>query len=1153
VRLESLHIRSAPGLPLGVPELTFGPGLTLIVGPNGSGKSTIARAVRALLWPNEVHLDARVDSRWTIHQAPYGASLIVRQAHWQPAPPAAAPRGAAGLARFGIASLLASEDPADREVAAELAQELAGGFDLAAAAEAFGTPAHFRSTTRAAKGLFAARKQLDRAKRRTDELVGLEHRARELDAAIPSSERAAAVAAAAELAVQVFDARMRLQSLEARAKTYPPGLDKLTGHEDREITELEEELASVRTSLADARVSRDEHARRIEKLTSGHTAPHEADLRAWSERAETLREVNRKIQDQHERLAAARAQLEAARARLVEAPEAPLPDASTLEGLAEAIRQDRAAAAELAAAEETRALWSSWAHAEETGDLEGALRGLRLWLRTPESTSDGAHALRYLLVAGLVAAGLGTLGLVSASWATVPAGLGFGLLLLLGLALVLVGRRAPRAATADPRQPARDMVEHALLAPTSWQAEAVEAHLAALEQRAAEQRLAERAAGHIAPLEVDLERTRAAVTRSREALAARMQAAGLRKAWIDLGAVDQTQALVQLREAERDVAATAGRLGSLEAQLTRGLQDASAWLTPLGAGPTSDAAGLTAQIRRLEERTRKLESHAQLERQADAQCGQLERQVATQEAKLEALWSRTGLESVNHAALESHLAQFAEWKVLDVEVRDATHSLGDLRARLASAPGLDALVARVTEGGSLEEVPPATLGKWAEEAREEAALLSERLDERGGIRASLEEASLGHSLGDAIAAVQETHDALAAVRESAAEDAIARALIEGAQRQHEADHTPALLVRMQEHFGRFTHQTWRIELGEARAFRAFDESSGQARDLDELSDGTRVQLLLAARLAALEFREDGTSVPLCLDEALSTTDPRRFRAIAGALFELTTNPTAPRQLLYFTADFGEAEQWREVARELGHPEPTVLDLGTLTGEPDDWGGALLARPTLPAPPPDPTGLTPEEYALALGVSAPDGFAELASWHLFTLAFDDLDALGTCLAWKLDTIGAWRATRDAGCLPDELPAAFTRRMTLRLELAELLLQLWSIGRGRPVTWDDIEASDAVTPTFEERVRTVLAAWPRDPRGFMRGATALPRFKKQRSKLEAYLIDCGALPTTDPLAEDDLVRQTLTSVPEATTILGVEDASAFLTWLVGLLGN
>src|SRR5690606_18107745 len=158
-----------------------------------------------------------------------------------------------------------------------------------------------------------------------------------------------------------------------------------------------------------------------------------------------------------------------------------------------------------------------------------------------------------------------------------------------------------------------------------------------------------------------------------------------------------------------------------------------------------------------------------------------------------------------------------------------------------------------------------------------------------------------------------------------------------------------------------------LELG-ADGFTARDTRTGAPRALDELSDATRIQLLLAARVAHVEALEgDGPALPLLLDEVLSTTDPSRFRAIAEALLELAA---AGRQVGYRTGDLDEAAAGVEAGRALGHPEPRLFDLG-------EAGAARPAEalpPVEPAPaPPSPEGLDAHAYARRLGVPAPDGF------------------------------------------------------------------------------------------------------------------------------------------------------------------------------------
>ena len=70
-------------------------------------------------------------------------------------------------------------------------------------------------------------------------------------------------------------------------------------------------------------------------------------------------------------------------------------------------------------------------------------------------------------------------------------------------------------------------------------------------------------------------------------------------------------------------------------------------------------------------------------------------------------------------------------------------------------------------------------------------------------------------------------------------------------------------------------------------FVAHDVRQGAERALSELSSGTRMQLLLALRMAWIETREQGgETLPLFLDEALTTSDEARFAVMAQSLERL---------------------------------------------------------------------------------------------------------------------------------------------------------------------------------------------------------------------------------------------------------------------------
>src|SRR5690606_37194719 len=104
----------------------------------------------------------------------------------------------------------------------------------------------------------------------------------------------------------------------------------------------------------------------------------------------------------------------------------------------------------------------------------------------------------------------------------------------------------------------------------------------------------------------------------------------------------------------------------------------------------------------------------------------------------------------------------------------------------------------------------------------------------------------------------------------------------------------------------------RLDQQDEPEFTAFDEVDRLERRLEELSSGTRVQLLLAVRVAFVEQQEQGVMLPLLLDEVLGNSDDERARAIMAAAVELAREG---RQVFYFTAQADEVVRWGALAAE----------------------------------------------------------------------------------------------------------------------------------------------------------------------------------------------------------------------------------------------
>ena len=1181
-RLTRLHVERAPGLPDGLPALDLDPGLTIVLGPNASGKSTLARVLRDLLWPTRLSTVDRVTASWTSAGEPLTADLVAGRVTWSPGPPTVPP-GGAELAAFGMGSLLQAGAAADGSIAAEIARQLAGGIDLAAAAKGLGSSERFGATSNLARTREAARTGLAGVEREARELAARE---RELGA-VEERLEAARGARDDHGACLAFLARLDAEAAVAAARTelaaFPGSLADLRGDEAEELAGLETQRTAKAAERDGLQRSQDDLDERLTRDPLGEAPPDPVELDAWERRLDGLAERARRAGELEEDLAAAEATAAEARSLLAvdDAAAAGL-GAEGLDALAVAQQEERAARARAAGAREASALWRGWSEGADadTEPTAEAVRALRAWLRAPEAVAGDrqeetggldagswawvrVRVLLALVLAVLVAVGLfldlGTTGVGNGV-------AGSSIAVLLAFVLWKAGRDAARApgvaadvdAAAD--RGARERAVEAARATgrlgdldaDGWTAERVTARLAELERELADAAAARRAADRAQAADVARDEAEAAADRQAASLAERLAAAGLAEGVTGLGAVEQAWALRRLRGAEAAAAAARAARDEAHGAVAAGLADFGGFLAPFlkeGAAPPADLDAARAAWADL---ARRAADRAESRERRDRNGRQLAGLVADLEAlaaRADGLWKRADLDPTEPgaaAALDRLLARRDDFEAARGALAAAEDHLRR-RADEAAAAGAPSHLSGLDDP---EAVTRAQVEAWAEADRDAAETFGALSEERGAIQEALQGARGGSRYVDAIAASRAAEAEVAEERDRAAEDAVARMLLDDLRTGHESEHAPRLLERARERFAGFVDQRWRLELDADQRFALRDAAGGGLLALEELSDGTRVQLLLAARLTALEELEGrGRPLPIALDEALATSDPRRFRAVAEAVFQVADEG---RQVLYLTADPSEAEQWRAAARALGRPEPACIDLGHLRGEGADWAGAVPAEPPAPLVLPDPTGQSPAAFAASLGAPAPDGFAEPGAWHLYLATFDDLEALVDCLHRRIETLGHWSAAHAAGELAAGIDATRAGLVEARADLAEAFAPLWRIGRGRPVTWSDVEASGAVSDRFEPEVRDALERHGRDPVAFVEAVDAIKGFfAKNKARIRGTLEERGCLPAAEPFEPAELIRRTLAAAPEATAALGDPAAVAYVTWLADLV--
>ncbi len=1112
MELRELRVTRLPGI-----ENPFAingePGLNLVIGPNGSGKSSLSRAALGLLWPDPDTTGQIVAATWDIDGKPWLAERTGGPAvRWQhdgedAGAPALVSAHRAGIYRLGVLDLLRSTtDRTGQELATEIRRQLAGGIDLAVLRR------HFERTGREGQG---KAQQLDETRRRIRTLTGKQRELAAEEARLADLEdqhRAAREAADRQLALDagraLATAMTALQDATGSLDSFPAVMASLRGNEDERLDDLlaargqaDAELAEVARSVADAERDRD-----AANLADG--VPDDAVLDALRQEFADARELVAERRAADDELAAAEAAIEQARAQLgpIEAPDAGEPvtaeqAAATVTRLRDRdhLRAVRNGLDRLLARDDL----GKGTAAAEPATLEAARKALANWLAAAAPAVPWPlRVLPWLSATILVVVGVVLMPWNSGAWVGWVA-LGAGVALMPAWLLLRRRSHGARSRRLAQARAAFDATE--VIAPEAWNRDLVERRLRGL--------LAEEAAAAQARLRDQLrlalqgDRDQAADTLGDDDPAAELDQA------LVLQRVAAWHAAVAGEASARKRAEQAGsRLASLQASLGERL--ATWW-----QGDVDDIVALGSAVTDLERRR---------DRHRDATA-----RLAAAEVQQDAARERRDNAAATITALLGPLA-FSE--------DEAAAALGELMPRLEDFRAASTAVDRATvernrchrvcddlvtplDAIAREAValPAARLDAAIEDAAARAARADELLRELSDIEGRVREARADAELTAAHAGEESLVRDLAAIRDSVRGNALANLLLERATARFEAATEPPLLRRTQVLFVRFTEGRYGLtvtEDGDGARFLARESATGRGLGLDELSGGTRAQLLLAARLAALPEHERGVRPPLFLDESLTASDPVRFEAVGKAVLDLVREEE--RQVFYLTCDPADVAAWQSLLRDAGEAPAPTIDLAAARNLAAAAEPARL-RPARASSVP-PAGKDAAAFGKAISVPPLSHGQSPAGVHLFHLLRDDLPLLHGLLVRRVTTLGEFESLTEDLFADGALDPAARDRLGARARALTAFLDAFAAGRGRPIPGGALLHESGIESKLLEEIEELAATLDGDA---ARLATALSEGKikgmrqSKKDEIADWLTAAGYLDRR-PIATRDEVR-------------------------------
>ncbi len=1103
MKLQRLVIRRLPGVAPGFVLEPLAPGLSVVVGPNASGKSSLIRALHALLDPTvlpdaALDLEAEFDTAAGRLQLQRFGSMQRWLRDGRPVEPPPLPD-----ARFfdcyalRLENLLAVDAVAEAQIGERLARELAGGYDLGALLEQ--PPLRLKQNHGRAEQqqLAAAQRELDRVRREHREL-----QRQEAELTVLQRERDDAAAAqrdieAYERALEALAARRQQSAIADRVSAFPPGMERLRGDELERLDEVRSERAQGAVEREQAEGERAAAEAALADSGLATAAIDEADLDDRRRLAQQLLRLEAELERARaDRETALAAQAAARQALGGEAERPPRLEPDSLHRVEQRLGALRDAEAELRQLERALTGLPEPETAAAGGEaVAAARRALIDWLAA--GRGDG-HRRRWAgglaLAAGGAAAAAAGLGLHPAWW-----------LLLVPLAVAASALLGPAAAGRSRADARRRLAASGCAGPTVWRPPAVAERLAELDGELQRIRRLE------ADLErrVELERRRdhaaEALAAERAALAALAGQVGFDPQRLDAS----LQRWVHL-VAEHD------RAGTALAQHERAVTDLQraveqqrdallGWLAEHGAAPEAGVAAgaevLAARLDRLAARLRQRDQARQRIEQAERRIARAEAAARRAAERSAALLEAVGLDPADATAAETELRRRCRhldaWREQREALQQARLRAAERSRALEDRPQLRALVEAGDEAALLAEL---------DAGRQRAARLDELNARIPRIQAAIEQANRARAQERARAAVVDAADALAERLDEALLAEAGRSLIEDVRAEHVEVSRPQALRRAADWFRRFCRHGYELLFepeAEAR-FGARETASGARRRLDELSSGTRVQLLLAVRVAfALEAERGREALPLVLDEALTTADPQRFQAVVDALHTLADE--GDRQVLYLTAQPADLALIEAAGGPVQRIDLLALRrMGCAIGD----AGQLELPPAVQ--PPAPAEHTPAQYAVALGVDPLDPWAAPESIHAFHLLRDDLALLHRLLQAGVERLGSAESLLASEAAPLQLDAAERQLLRRRLAGARAWLDAWRCGRGRPVDRIALEASGAVSAVFVDRTAALAAELGGDAMALIEqlAAGAVERFRNdKREELRVWLTEHG----------------------------------------------
>lgn len=1138
LKLKNLSIRHFLGIinreqgyRLPVEDDGFSYGVNIIYGANATGKTTTAHAIQELLWTKPDNTDKKIslsgewqydDSDWEKHIEAGHITLLKDgdQAAAIPLPPAEEkPRY-----HLDLPDLLASED---RNLAMEIQNELYGGIDLHKAAVELG----FQDKIPAPNS--QAHKRLKEAQKHTREIRKQQAALQEREKKISALQKQIEKAKHAQQLSDMFRTLLEYQELtkekqriqETLDSNFPPQMKHITGEELKRFSELTENIDELQEKIKT-------QEKRLGELNQDI---QDAGLNNKSfPSKQKLNELQAKIQDELEPACQKLPTLEQERARLkaeLASKAEVLGEYTSNDKLENITQKDLARFAELARSvtglrEREMALkrvesLTTPEQESDSGDKEAEkIRGCLDTLLNYAAHGDNKNIrrLRKLLFSTLITFTVlitAIVFIVNPIWLialTIPAAISVYLI-----------KTKPRSTGLYTSETLKECFQRSgIEPPASWEPPEIAERIFELADMLQKEKFRLEKQNFLKTLNSEREELRkklAELENEKQKLA--------EEKGIDLRLEENHWSIVaqeyySWRQLRDELAGKENESAEVRAQRDTALNELQDALQQFTTQPLTDHAAVKAVLNDIMERAGKYQEAVKEQARLRKDNEELRVKLEKEQQRREEICRKAGFDpdegisvseiKVKLKELVENLANYSqEQKRLD----QINFAVEERKKKLDNFPDFD---------NTMFDLEFEEINSHLEQAEQEADSLENRRDELSNLKSEIDQVKQKHDLEEAVSEENEARFQLRKLQQETTESIVGHRLI-GYLENSYSETASRVLGRAKEFFGKITNHAWELEIEQDNSepvFSAREKGTGYLRNIDELSSGTRVQLLLAVRVAFIDTMEEGAAkVPLILDEVLANSDNERSTAVIEALSEIAEDG---RQIFYFTARKEEVRKCQDLLSNISNvdfsvfemphspltPTPTEVERHADKDDLDDW------QPRSEQIPP-PEGRDYFDYAALLEVPPPPLHNNIEALHLWYL-LDNPALLYRFLQagyryWgqvkQLLAHGGANALRVIGIENSE---NIKKRLQSGASIIGDALELWRQGRGHPVTMEILNES----PFANHQTLPDLIACARETGGDAEKLLAtiengaVSGFGRKRiNKLRDYLSECGCL--------------------------------------------